>query len=178
MEWPDHVAGVLALTRHFGIEDEDALSGMLAAPPDPFATRLVPVGDVVDPAMFVNAFPANDPRSTLGVWHHVRERGYPSEGLVVIMNCRDDRIDRTRRFARSVLPELPIDTLVITGAATRAVTDAVEEGRIGEILNFRGTYLQDWSADPDAPLSWRFQKKVAGSGARVVEGDARLSDAL
>ena len=40
----------------------------------------------------------------------------------------------------------------------------IEEGRIGRILNFRGTYLQDWSADPNGPLSWRFQKKVAGSG--------------
>ena len=41
----------------------------------------------------------------------------------------------------------------------------IDEGAIGTILNFRGTYLQDWSADPDGPLSWRFQKKVAGSGA-------------
>ncbi|PLT34481.1 Gfo/Idh/MocA family protein [Bacillus sp. V5-8f] len=41
----------------------------------------------------------------------------------------------------------------------------IEEGRIGQILNFRGTYLQDWSADPNSPLSWRFQKKIAGSGA-------------
>ncbi|KRB31229.1 MULTISPECIES: Gfo/Idh/MocA family protein [Mesorhizobium] len=41
----------------------------------------------------------------------------------------------------------------------------IEEGRIGTILNFRGTYLQDWSADPDSPLSWRFQKKIAGSGS-------------
>lgn len=41
----------------------------------------------------------------------------------------------------------------------------IEEGAIGEILNFRGTYLQDWSADPNSPLSWRFQKKIAGSGA-------------
>ena len=41
----------------------------------------------------------------------------------------------------------------------------IEEGSIGRILSFRGTYLQDWSADPAAPLSWRFQKKVAGSGA-------------
>ena len=40
----------------------------------------------------------------------------------------------------------------------------IEEGRIGKILNFCGTYLQDWSADPNGPLSWRFQKKVAGSG--------------
>jgi predicted dehydrogenase len=41
----------------------------------------------------------------------------------------------------------------------------IDEGRIGRILNFRGTYLQDWSADENGPLSWRFQKKIAGSGA-------------
>jgi len=41
----------------------------------------------------------------------------------------------------------------------------IDEGRLGRLLNFRGTYLQDWSADPDSPLSWRFEKKIAGSGA-------------
>jgi predicted dehydrogenase len=41
----------------------------------------------------------------------------------------------------------------------------IEEGSIGRILNFRGTYLQDWSADPNSPLSWRFRSSVAGSGA-------------
>jgi predicted dehydrogenase len=41
----------------------------------------------------------------------------------------------------------------------------IDEGVIGDVLNFRGTYLQDWSADPNSPLSWRFQKKIAGSGA-------------
>jgi len=41
----------------------------------------------------------------------------------------------------------------------------IDEGAIGDVINFRGTYLQDWSADPDGPLSWRFQKEIAGSGA-------------
>lgn len=41
----------------------------------------------------------------------------------------------------------------------------IEEGAIGAVRNFRGTYLQDWSADPSSPLSWRFQAEVAGSGA-------------
>ncbi|MDO4274824.1 MAG: Gfo/Idh/MocA family oxidoreductase [Eubacteriales bacterium] len=41
----------------------------------------------------------------------------------------------------------------------------IKEGAIGRILDFRGTYLQDWSADPDSPLSWRFQKNVCGTGA-------------
>ncbi|QDI91931.1 Gfo/Idh/MocA family oxidoreductase [Salicibibacter halophilus] len=41
----------------------------------------------------------------------------------------------------------------------------IDEGSIGRILNFRGTYLQEFSADPNSPLSWRFQKDKAGSGA-------------
>jgi predicted dehydrogenase len=40
----------------------------------------------------------------------------------------------------------------------------IDEGSIGKILNVRATYLQSWSADPSSPLSWRFQKKVAGAG--------------
>lgn len=41
----------------------------------------------------------------------------------------------------------------------------VEEGRIGEIRHVRAQYLQDWIADPEAPLSWRLDKEKAGSGA-------------
>jgi predicted dehydrogenase len=41
----------------------------------------------------------------------------------------------------------------------------VEEGRIGEIRHVRAQYLQDWIADPEAPLSWRLDKSKAGSGA-------------
>ena len=37
----------------------------------------------------------------------------------------------------------------------------IDEGAIGQILNIRCTYLQSWSADPDSPLSWRFQKDIA-----------------
>lgn len=40
----------------------------------------------------------------------------------------------------------------------------IDEGSIGRVRNIRCTYLQSWSADPDAPLSWRFQKKIAGAG--------------
>ncbi len=41
----------------------------------------------------------------------------------------------------------------------------VEQGRIGAIRNVRAQYLQDWLVDPSAPLSWRLQKEIAGSGA-------------
>lgn len=41
----------------------------------------------------------------------------------------------------------------------------IDEGRLGEIRHYRGTYLQDWIIDPDFPLVWRLQKDLSGSGA-------------
>lgn len=41
----------------------------------------------------------------------------------------------------------------------------IEEGRIGKIFHYRGTYLQDWIVNPDFPRVWRLEKSKAGSGA-------------
>src|SRR5690554_996537 len=41
----------------------------------------------------------------------------------------------------------------------------IQEGRLGEIRHFRGTYLQDWIVDPEFPLVWRLRREIAGSGA-------------
>ncbi len=41
----------------------------------------------------------------------------------------------------------------------------IQQGRIGRIFHARALYLQDWIKDPNTPLVWRLQKKVAGSGS-------------
>lgn len=41
----------------------------------------------------------------------------------------------------------------------------IDEGRLGKIYHFRGTYLQSWLLDPKLPRFWRMDKKAAGSGA-------------
>jgi predicted dehydrogenase len=41
----------------------------------------------------------------------------------------------------------------------------VADGRVGQIRHVRAQYLQDWIADPEAPMSWRLEKDKAGSGA-------------
>ena len=41
----------------------------------------------------------------------------------------------------------------------------IQAGELGDIRHYRGTYLQDWIADPNFPLVWRLDKKQAGSGA-------------
>jgi len=49
-------------------------------------------------------------------------------------------------------------------AATLA-RDLVASGRIGEIRQVRASYLQDWLADAESPMTWRLDKSLAGSGA-------------
>lgn len=41
----------------------------------------------------------------------------------------------------------------------------VEEGRFGDAVSYRSSFIQDWGLDENGPLSWRFQKKLAGSGS-------------
>jgi predicted dehydrogenase len=41
----------------------------------------------------------------------------------------------------------------------------IDDGRLGEIRHYRGTYLQDWPADANFPMVWRLDKSKAGSGA-------------
>jgi len=41
----------------------------------------------------------------------------------------------------------------------------IAAGRLGEIRQTRAQYLQDWLADENAPMTWRLDKSLAGSGS-------------
>lgn len=41
----------------------------------------------------------------------------------------------------------------------------IEDGELGTIRQVRASYLQDWLADSEAPMTWRLRKETAGSGA-------------
>lgn len=42
----------------------------------------------------------------------------------------------------------------------------LDDGILGDrIFHYRARYAQDWITDPDFPLVWRLQSKIAGSGA-------------
>jgi len=49
--------------------------------------------------------------------------------------------------------------------ALRYAKNLIDDGELGDIRHFRGRYLQDWLADPEAPWSWRNSEEMAGSGA-------------
>ncbi len=49
--------------------------------------------------------------------------------------------------------------------AVQLAKKLINDGKIGKIFHFRALYLQDWIIDPDFPLVWRLDKKIAGSGS-------------
>ncbi|MGD0899378.1 MAG: Gfo/Idh/MocA family oxidoreductase [Thermoguttaceae bacterium] len=46
--------------------------------------------------------------------------------------------------------------------ATLRARQLVEDGAIGEVLAFRATYLHGGSADPQAPMRWKFSRAAGG----------------
>lgn len=49
--------------------------------------------------------------------------------------------------------------------AVQLAKKMIDEGKLGKIFHFRGSFLQDWIIDPDFPKVWRLDKKVCGSGS-------------
>ena len=49
--------------------------------------------------------------------------------------------------------------------AIRQAYELIQSGALGRIYHFRAVYLQEWITDPEFPLIWRLEKRLAGSGA-------------
>ncbi len=130
MVFPDNASLALGVAQALGIDEETAFKGMLNAPPDPGAMRILPLLSTKEPGHFVNGFAANDASSTLNIWKRVKEIGYPTDEPIVIMNCRADRVDRTIQFANDVLPYIKTKELILIGETTEPIVRAYEEGKI------------------------------------------------
>ncbi|WP_431802591.1 poly-gamma-glutamate synthase PgsB [Halobacillus andaensis] len=130
MIFPQNAALALAVADILQIDRETALRGMLNAPVDPGAMRVHQFGGDEEPKYFFNGFAANDVTSTLNIWERIKEQGYPLEDVTVVMNCRQDRVDRTIEFAEKVLPAMEIDRLVLIGREAHPILTAYDEGKI------------------------------------------------
>ncbi|RNA67751.1 poly-gamma-glutamate synthase PgsB [Alteribacter keqinensis] len=130
MIFPQNAALALAVSDILGIDRDVAFAGMLNAPVDPGAMRVHRFGEEKAPKYFFNGFAANDATSTLSIWDRVKDLDYPMNHRTIVMNCRDDRMDRTLQFIDHVLPHLDADTLVLIGRGTSPIVQAHNEGKL------------------------------------------------
>ena len=145
MIFPDNASLALAVGEALGIDEETCFKGMLSAHPDPGAMRITRIGDENLNCTFVNGFAANDPQSTVNIWERVKELEYNTEDPIVIMNCREDRVDRTEIFVSDVFPKIQTHTLVAIGEVSEPITTAFNNGQFPNVKN----YINLEYAEPD-----------------------------
>lgn len=136
--FPDNVAIALGVAKSLGIEEDVAMKGMLNAPPDSGAVRVKYYEANNNTNIFINAFSANEPESSLAILDKVYSYNYPFEKVVIILNCRYDRVDRTYLFTEKFIPKIKIDTLIVTGSTTQMVTEVMKDYPEINYYNFEG----------------------------------------
>jgi poly-gamma-glutamate synthase PgsB/CapB len=117
IEHKENVALALLVCDHFGIKKEVALSGMYRTNPDPGVMRIYKIKDQNKEFSLVNTTAANDPDSILQLWQ--KFENYPEEKIVLV-NCRDDRPDRSIQLGELCGQKFQAKWFVATGSLTMA----------------------------------------------------------
>lgn len=135
--FPRNCSVALAAADALGIDRETALSAMLKAHADPGALRFYDMHLHDGDCCVVNAFAANEPSSSLDIWDIVcSEKPDLAANPVILMNCRPDRVDRTKQFVRDFFPKIPNAILVAAGESTGNITKAHSRGRFPNVTQY------------------------------------------
>ncbi len=124
IEHKDNVALALKVCEELGVDRRTALKGMYAATPDEGALRRFHIDAFGKTLLFYNAFAANDPDSTLMVWNKVRDEIGLQGKRIILLNTRQDRLDRAKQLAAMVATRIneQCDYLILMGQSTDVVS--------------------------------------------------------
>ena len=121
VEHKDNVALALAVCEYAGVSGIEALEGMHNSFPDPGVLRIFTIHYFEKEIKFVNAFAANDPDSYVIIWNLLQSYLAKQDKVVVIVNCRKDRIQRTESLAELIAQKMPADHFILVGEFTTAL---------------------------------------------------------
>ncbi|PQO36807.1 poly-gamma-glutamate synthase PgsB [Blastopirellula marina] len=130
VEHAENVALALRVCADLGVDRATALRGMWEAKPDPGAMTAHEMDFFGRKIHFVNGFAANDPESTERIWKMALERYPEVERRVMVVNCRQDRPDRSQQLGQSVTKWPPADFYVLIGTGTYIFAKTATEAGI------------------------------------------------
>jgi len=118
LEHKSNVALALAVCEEMGVSKSVALRGMQKAIPDPGVLRIFTLSQAGRTIEFVNAFAANDPDSYVVIWNLLTPFFTPGKKVVVVVNCRKDRVQRTEALAELIARKIHADHFLLVGELT------------------------------------------------------------
>lgn len=129
VEHPDNVALALKVCEHFGVGRREALAAMQQANPDPGVLRGYRLRVGVKTLDVYNAFAANDRDSTLMIWRRLGLESRREHPVLVVINTRGDRLQRSEQFGRMMADDLPARCFFLVGEFTHATQEiALRQG--------------------------------------------------
>jgi len=118
IEHPANVDLALAVCSWAGVDRRTALDGMYRTAPDAGALKLARCVEGGKEILFVNAMAANDPESTLEIYHQISIRFAPLGKMIILLNSRADRQDRSLQLLEMACANMICDHFVLTGEST------------------------------------------------------------
>jgi poly-gamma-glutamate synthase PgsB/CapB len=145
IEHKENVALALAVCKHLGVDRQVALKGMYNAIPDEGVLTRTIIDKEGKKITFYNAFAANDPESSLMIWNNIMTRTSPEDQRIVMLNTREDRLDRARQLTEMVGTSIKIDYLILVDQRSEIVNDMALKNNIPEekIVNIGWTKPED-----------------------------------
>lgn len=129
VEHAENVAVALAACEAAGADRRVALEGMFAVQPDLGALRVFRGRADGGQWTFADGFAANDPESSTMLWEMLNQRYPDQQRRILVVNCRADRLDRSRQMGQMMAGLVRADLYVLVGAETRmARRPAAEAG--------------------------------------------------
>jgi poly-gamma-glutamate synthase PgsB/CapB len=143
IEHRENVALALAICQYLGVERNVALEGMYKAIPDAGVLKAFKIEFFGKKMVFYNAFAANDPDSTLMVWQKIRDEIGFNETKIVLLNTRQDRLDRARQLADMVAKKIgnEITYIILIGQSCDIVEGLLSDNGLqsNQIINLGWT---------------------------------------
>lgn len=136
----DNVAIAIEVANLCGISRDVALAGMYRAEPDPGALTINQCKRGNTVFQTVNLFAANDPESTLMNVALLRERQLLANDVYLVINCRDDRIERNIQMGTIVADIDPSHVFVI-GQPTKSAIHSIAPSHAERVTAIEGNHL-------------------------------------
>ena len=145
IEHKENVALALAVCEHLGVDRKTALKGMYTAIPDEGVLTKTIINTNDKKVTFYNAFAANDPESSLMIWNNVLENTAPGDIKILLLNTREDRLDRARQLTEMAGHSMSMDLLALIGQRSEVVESMALKNNISKekIVNIGWTSPED-----------------------------------
>ncbi len=130
IEHKENVALALAVCEHLGVDRQTALKGMYTAIPDEGVLTKTIINKNDKKVTFYNAFAANDPESSLMIWNNVLKIAAPEDLKIIMLNTREDRLDRARQLTEMAGHSIGMDLLALIGQRSEVVEDMALKNNI------------------------------------------------